>query len=133
MLYIADIRLWITQYLLRLNDSKTNIIYLASPHCVKSLKTPALKMGALSITPNGSVANLGVNFDQYVLRCMNVMYGKRPRVLRLLPLQHRMKRGDMKQTYNIINGIDKVDRKKFFEISSGSTTRGHGQLVVKEY
>jgi len=38
---IADIRLWVTQNLLRLNDNKTNIIYLASSHCVKSLNTPA--------------------------------------------------------------------------------------------
>ena len=40
-----------TQNLLRLKDNKTGIIYLASPHCVKSLKTPALQMGAFSITP----------------------------------------------------------------------------------
>jgi len=38
---IADIRLWVTQNL-RLNDDKTNIIYLAWPYCVKSLKIPAL-------------------------------------------------------------------------------------------
>ena len=59
---IAVIRLWMTQNLLKLNDNKTNIIYLASPHCFKSLKTPALQMGASSITPNGSVQNLGVIF-----------------------------------------------------------------------
>jgi len=52
---IADIRLWMTQNLLILNDNITNIIYLASPHCVKSLRTTALQMGASSITPNGSV------------------------------------------------------------------------------
>ena len=39
---IPDIRLWMTQNLLKLNDNKTNIIYLTSPHCIKSLKTPAL-------------------------------------------------------------------------------------------
>ena len=64
---IADIRL-MTQNLLQLNDNKTNILYLASPHCFKSLKTPALQMGASSITPNGSVTNLGVIFDQ----CINM-------------------------------------------------------------
>jgi len=37
-------------------------------HCVKSLKTPALQMGASSITPNGSAKNLGVIFDQ----CINM-------------------------------------------------------------
>ena len=44
------------------------IIYFASPHCVKSLKTPALQIDASSITPNGSVKNLGVIFDQ----CINM-------------------------------------------------------------
>ncbi|KAK2148909.1 hypothetical protein LSH36_475g01030 [Paralvinella palmiformis] len=57
-----------TQNLLKLNDNKTDILYLASPHCVKSLKTPALQMGSSSITPNGSVKNLGVIFDQ----CINM-------------------------------------------------------------
>ena len=55
-----------TQNILRLNDNKTNIIYLASPHCVKFLKTPAMQMGASSITPNGSVKNIGVIFYQCI-------------------------------------------------------------------
>jgi len=66
--YIADIRLRMIQNILKLNNTKTNIIYLASPHCVNSLKTPALQMGGSSITPNGSVTNLGVIFDQ----CINM-------------------------------------------------------------
>ena len=65
---IDDIRLWMTQNLLRLNDNKTIIIYLPSPHWLKSLKTPALQMGASSITPNRSVKNLGVIFDH----CINM-------------------------------------------------------------
>ena len=50
-----------TQNLLKLNDNKTNIIFLASPHCVKFLKTPALQMGESLITPN-----LGITFDQCI-------------------------------------------------------------------
>jgi len=38
-----------------------------------------------------------------------------------------MRRGDVIQTHKIINGIDRVDRKILFELSSGSTTRGHMQ------
>ena len=57
-----------TENLLKLNDNKTNILYLASPHCVISLRTPALQMGASSITPKGSVQNLGVIFD----KCINM-------------------------------------------------------------
>jgi len=51
---ITDIPLWMTHDS-RLNDNKTNIRYLASPHCVKPLDTPALQMGESLITPNGSV------------------------------------------------------------------------------
>ena len=58
---IVDIRLWMTKNILRLNENTTNI-YLASPHCVKSLKIPVLQMGESSITSNGSVTNLGVIF-----------------------------------------------------------------------
>ena len=43
----ADIRLWMTQNLLRLSDNKAHIICLAPAHCVKSVKTPALQMGDL--------------------------------------------------------------------------------------
>ena len=50
---IAGIRLWMTQNLLKRNDNKTNITYLTSLHCVKSVKTPALQMDASSITRNG--------------------------------------------------------------------------------
>jgi len=56
---IADIRLWITQNLLRLNIKKTNTIYLVTAYCVKSLKIPALQMGASSIIPNGAVKSSG--------------------------------------------------------------------------
>jgi len=67
---IVDIQLWMTQNPLRLNDNKTNIIYLASPHCVKSLKIPALQMGAFLITPNGSLQNLGFILHQ----CINMTH-----------------------------------------------------------
>jgi len=43
-----------------------------SPHCVKSLKTPALQMSASSITPNWSVKTLGVIFDQCINMYENV-------------------------------------------------------------
>ena len=62
---IADIRLWMTQNLLGLNDTKTNIIYLALTHCVKSLMTPAIQVGASSITPNGLIKKLS-RYQQYI-------------------------------------------------------------------
>jgi len=63
---LADIRLWMIQNILRLNDNKTNIIYLASSKCAKSLNMPALQMGGSSITPIRSIQNLRVTFDKHI-------------------------------------------------------------------
>ena len=65
---IADIRLWVTPNILKLNDNKTNIVYLGPLHCVKYINIPALQMSASLITLNGTVYNLGVMFDQ----CINI-------------------------------------------------------------
>ena len=46
--------------LLSLNNNKTNIIHLTSPHCVKNLKPPALQIGISLIAPNGSVKIYGL-------------------------------------------------------------------------
>jgi len=68
---IVDIRLWMTQNLLKLNGNKTNIMYLASSHCVKSLKTPALQMGASSITPVLLIWRSG-HPVRYYCRCQGI-------------------------------------------------------------
>ena len=51
--------------LLKRNYNKTNIMYLASPHWVKDT---SIRDDAFSITPNGSLTNLRVIFDQ----CINM-------------------------------------------------------------
>ena len=56
---IADIRLWMTQNLLRLNDNKTNILYLASPHCIKSLKHQHYRWMSLRLTLMGQQKTRG--------------------------------------------------------------------------
>jgi len=53
-LYCWYSEIWMTQNLINLIDNKTNIIYLTSTHCVKSLKSPAVKKGASSIIENVS-------------------------------------------------------------------------------
>jgi len=57
-----------THNLLNFNDTKTNIIYLTSPNCVKSLKAPPLQRGVSSIRHNGFVENLGLTF----YKCINI-------------------------------------------------------------
>jgi len=65
--------IWTIQNLLRLNDNKTNI-YLASPHCVKSLKTPSLQLGAASITPNESVNQCISMYEHVTSVCRTTYY-----------------------------------------------------------
>ena len=65
--YIADIRQWMNQNLLELNDNKTYIIYMASPYCIKSLITPELHVGDICITSSDSVKYVGIIFD----KCFN--------------------------------------------------------------
>ena len=65
-LYNVDLRMSVTKNPLKLNDDKINIIYLTLLHYVKSLKkTSALQIGKSSITPNGSLINLGIISDKY--------------------------------------------------------------------
>ena len=63
---MADIKLRTTQNLLKLNDGKTDIIYLSSSYNAKSPKTPGLQIGESCITPSGSVRDLGVIFDKFL-------------------------------------------------------------------
>jgi len=60
-------------------------------------------------------------------------YDKRLRVLKLPSLQHRRRRGDMIQTYKILNEIDRIDSAIFFELSGASVTRCHNQKIVKTH
>ena len=93
---IADIRLWMTQTLLKLNDLKTDIIYgirtytpppggicpggicprtiiyISSPYNAKSIKTPELQIGESCITPSGSVRDPGIIFDIFLDRIDHV-------------------------------------------------------------
>ena len=52
-------------------------------------------------------------------------YEERLRELDLPSLAYRRRRGDMIQTYKIINGIDRLDKSKLFTPSPSTTTRGH--------
>ena len=84
--FIADIRPWMTQTLLRPNVNKTNIIYLASPHCVKSLTTQHYRWVKSSITLNGSVIYIGIIFDQCInyylkkIHCLKALLTQETRI-----------------------------------------------------
>jgi hypothetical protein len=61
---ITDIKLWMTNNMLKLNDTKTEFFIAISPH--NRLKMPSniqLKIGTEYVLPSDSVRNLGVIFD----------------------------------------------------------------------
>ena len=63
---IANIRLRMTHILLKLNEGKTDIIYLSSSYNPKSPKTPGIHNAESCITPSGSVRDMGVIFDKFL-------------------------------------------------------------------
>jgi len=60
-------------------------------------------------------------------------YEERIRHLKLPSLEHRRRRGDMIQTFKILNGIDRIDQHMFFPMTNKSTTRGHSQKIAKKH
>ena len=65
MLCIKDIRSWMIQNKLKINDDKTEFLVLSSPraHVNKDL---SLQIGGASIVPSSKCRNLGVVFDQHM-------------------------------------------------------------------
>ena len=91
---IADIRIWMTQNLLKLNDNKTNISYLASAHSVKSLKSPALQTGASyfdqCINMHGHVTSVcrAAYYHLKNIHCLKAFLTQESLVLQFMPLLH---------------------------------------------
>ena len=46
-----DIKIWMSKKMLKLNDDKTEVLYISSPYFQKSLPNPTLKIDQSSITP----------------------------------------------------------------------------------
>ena len=60
---IIDLKRWMTQNKLKLNNTKTEFLIAASTHTLRTLPPIALDLGEAEITPSQSVRNLGVFFD----------------------------------------------------------------------
>ena len=58
-----DIKIWMSKKMLKLNDDKTEVLYISSPYFQKPLPNPTLKIDQSSITPTTSARNVGVTFD----------------------------------------------------------------------
>jgi hypothetical protein len=61
---IAEVRCWMAQNFLRLNDSKTEVLVIGSAHTMKHFNTLSLKIGNEEILSTASAKNIGVVFDQ---------------------------------------------------------------------
>ena len=71
---ISDIRLWMQSNLLKLNDSKTEIVLLGSQQQLSKLNMLEVSVGNVIIKPCSKVRNLGVILDATMI--MEVMSAK---------------------------------------------------------
>ena len=61
----------------------------------------------------------------------NLPYEDRLKALDLIPLEKRRERGDLIETYKLLNGLEKIDYHKFFQTSEVEATRGHNKKLYK--
>lgn len=59
-------------------------------------------------------------------------YEQRLQQLKLYSLYYRRQRGDLIETYKILNGIDKVEARHFFQERDSTATRGHTRKLFKQ-
>ena len=58
-------------------------------------------------------------------------YPERLKILGLFPLEYRRCRGDLLYTWKILRGDFGEDLRRFFHVTTGSNTRGHGLKIFK--
>jgi len=59
-------------------------------------------------------------------------YEDRLKYLGLFSLQRRRKRGDLIETFKIMNGVENIDSETFFKRSSATNLRGHNFKIYKQ-
>jgi hypothetical protein len=70
---IAQIRQWLQQHLLKLNDEKTEVVVIGSKNMLPKLPTINVHIGEKSISPSDSARNIGVIMDKYMNMKEHVM------------------------------------------------------------
>ena len=65
---IQDIRLWMQQNKLKLNDEKTELLLISSPRLQHKISFSSVKVGESEVIANDKAANLGFTFDN--IMCM---------------------------------------------------------------
>ena len=60
---IRAIKTWMSHNMLQLNDKKTEVLFIASPHFQKSLPSQTLMVDTTNVSRSQSASNIGVIFD----------------------------------------------------------------------
>ena len=61
---ISDIRVWMIQNKLKINNSKTEFIIFRFPQCKASISSVSVSVGDSNVLPSSKVRDLGVIFDE---------------------------------------------------------------------
>ena len=60
---VEDIRVWMSSHSLKLNDEKSQFLYIGSKAQLSKIKVPSIKIGDVTISALESCRNLGIIFD----------------------------------------------------------------------
>jgi hypothetical protein len=63
---VAEIRAWMKQNILKLNDDKSELMLIGSRQQLSQIPPIAVQIGDAQITPSSSARNIGVIFDKYM-------------------------------------------------------------------
>ena len=63
---IQDVRTWMLQHKLKINDGKTELIVIGGPKQLPKVKNCSITVGTSTIQPVNKVKNLGMVFDQHM-------------------------------------------------------------------
>ena len=61
---VCDIKIWMTRNMLKLNDEKTEVLFIASPFFRKHINVASFMVGQTDVKPAHSARNIGVVFDE---------------------------------------------------------------------
>jgi hypothetical protein len=60
---VTTVKNWMTAHKLKLNDDKTEVLYLTSPYYTDLFSQQEFKIGEISIVPTSAARNIGILFD----------------------------------------------------------------------
>ena len=63
---LGQVKAWMTINMLKLNDSKTEIILVKSQYLRKHIPSPNIRMGSCVVEPTSAARNIGVVFDHHL-------------------------------------------------------------------